>query len=210
MTALVWDQSGHRLYETGVDRGVLYLPSGGAVVWNGLISVTETHSETMNSYFIDGIKYLDNVVPAPYSAKLQAFTYPDELDSFTGNVEISPGVTFHDQRRIYLFGLSYRTLLANDLDGTDHGYRIHVVYNVMATESDGVFNTLSDSAAGNAFEWTLNASPNHMAAVRPTSHVSIDSRKLSSTDLTFIEVALYGTGSSDPTLPSLTDFAGGG
>ena len=209
MTALVWDQSGDRLYETGVDRGVLYMPGGPAVVWNGLVSVTETHSETVNSYFIDGVKYLDNVIPAPYSAKLQAYTYPDELDSLIGNVELAPGLTFHDHRRIYLFGLSYRTLLGNDQEGTDFAYKIHVIYNVMATESDGVFNTLSDSAGGNAFEWTLNAAPSQMAGVRPTSHITIDSRKISFPKLEFMSAALYGSESNDPTLPTLGDFFAG-
>lgn len=210
MTALVWDQSGDRLYETGVDRGVLYMPGGPAVVWNGLVSVTETHSETVNSYFIDGVKYLDNVVPAPYSAKLQAYTYPKELDALIGNIEIAPGVTFHDHRRIYLFGLSYRTLLGNDLEGTDYGYRIHVIYNVMATESDGVFNSLSDSSGGNAFEWNLSTAPNQLAGTRPTSHVSVDSSRISPVDLEFVEAALYGTASLDPVMPSLSQLAGEG
>ena len=210
MTALVWDQSGDRRYETGVDRGVLYMPGGDVVVWNGLISVTETHSEEMKSYFIDGIKYLDHVVPSPYSAKLQAYTYPEELDSLIGNIEIAPGVTFHDQRRISLFSLSYRTLLGNDVEGTEFAYKIHVVYNVMATQSDGVFNTLSDSFSGNAFEWTLNTVPNRLSGVRPTSHVSVDSSQIGSVGLEFVEAALYGTDSLDPVLPTLSQLAGEG
>ena len=143
MTALVWDQVGERRYETGVDRGVLYPPIGNPVPWNGLVSVNETVSREVKPYYIDGIKFLDHHVPGSYAAKLVAFTYPDEMDGLVGTQEFSPGVFIHDQRSPKLFNLSYRTRVGNDLEGLDHGYKIHILYNLLATLDDVTYTTLA-------------------------------------------------------------------
>ena len=127
MTALAWDRVGDRRYETGVDRGVLYLPDGTAVPWNGLTSVTETKSREVKSYFLDGVKFLDHYIPGTYEAKLSAFTYPDELEALLGSSEMAPGIVVYDQRA-NLFHLSYRTLIGNDIDGLDHGYQCAQAY----------------------------------------------------------------------------------
>src|SRR3954467_2785447 len=109
MTALVWDQIGERRYETGVDHGVLYLSNSNAIPWNGLVSVNETVSQEIKSFYVDGVKYLDYRVPGSYSAKLSAFPYPDELDDLMGMTEFVPGMFAHDQPVSKLFNLSYRT-----------------------------------------------------------------------------------------------------
>jgi len=205
MTALEWDKVGDRRYETGIDRGVLFPPSGSAVPWNGLTSVTETVSREVKSYYLDGVKYLDRHIPGSYAAKLSAFTYPDELDVLLGTAEYAPGVFLHDQRA-KLFHLSYRTLVGNDIDGTDHGYKIHVVYNVLAVPSDRASDSLDDSTDLSPFEWDLSGTPNVMFGMRPTAHLSLDSRRIDATLLETLEEMIYGTDDDDPSLPLLVDL----
>src|SRR5215204_7134875 len=116
MTALVWDQVGERRYETGIDHGVLYLDSGDAVPWNGLIGVNEIVGRETKPYYIDGIKFLDHKVLGSYAAKLSAYTYPDEMDELVGTLEFTPGVFLHDQPSAKFFNLTYRTMVGNDVD----------------------------------------------------------------------------------------------
>lgn len=208
MTALVWDAVGERRFETGVDRGVLYLPDGTVVPWNGLISVAETLSREVKPYYIDGIKFLDHHVPGSYAAKLQAFTYPDELDALIGTLEFAPGVFVHDQGQPKLFNLSYRTGVGNDLVGLDHGYKVHVLYNVLAVPSDVAMSTLADQVAPQAFEWSLFGTPSQMFGIRPTSHISLESRTIDAALLSSIEDLLYGSEDADPALPGLVDLLG--
>jgi hypothetical protein len=215
MTVLEWDKAGDRTYQTGVDRGVLFPPGGAAAVpWNGLTSVTETVGRDVKSYYVDGVKYLDHHIPGSYAAKLSAFTYPDELEALLGTAEYSPGIFLHDQRA-KLFNLSYRTLIGNDIDGTDHGYRLHIVYNVLAIPSDKTMDSISNSISADPFEFDLSGTPNVMFGVRPTSHISIDSRKVDSEILATVEGLLYGTPhvdddhpGTDPALPSFITLIG--
>lgn len=206
MTVLAWDPVGDRRYETGIDRGVLYLPDG-TVPWSGLVSITENTDREVKSYYIDGIKFLDRHVPGSYSAKLGAYTYPDELDELLGVHQFSPGVYVHDQRA-KLFSLSYRTLEGNDLEGVDAEYKIHIVYNVLAMPSSVAFNSLSNSPAPTLFEWDLKGTPPQMIGIRPTAHISLHSRGISSDLLETLEGLLYGTSTDDPSLPSLVDLLG--
>lgn len=203
MTTLVWDQVGERRYETGVDRGVLYPPEGVAVPWNGLISVNETVSREVKPYYIDGIKFLDHHVPGSYSAKLSAFTYPDEMDELIGTSEFSPGVFVHDQRSPKLFNLSYRTLVGNDIEGLDHAYKIHILYNLLAIPGDATYTTQGESVEPQAFEWSISGTPSQMLGIRPTSHISLDSRRIDSVLLQTLEEMLYGTEEAEPELPDL-------
>jgi hypothetical protein len=217
MTALEWDKVGDRRYETGIDRGVLFVKGGPAVPWNGLSSVTEAVGRDVKSYYLDGVKYLDHHVPGSYSAKLAAFTYPDELEELLGMREYVPGVFLHDQRA-KLFNLSYRTLVGNDVEGTEYGYKVHIIYNVLAIPSDNAMNSLSDSSNLSPFEWELKGTPNLMLGVRPTAHISLDSRRIDPALLAAIELLLYGgsttgTGTpddpivqNDPSLPSFIDL----
>jgi hypothetical protein len=212
MTVLEWDKVGDRRYETGIDRGVLFPPNAPAVPWNGLTSVTETVSRDVKSYYLDGVKYLDHHVPGSYAAKLTAFTYPDELETLLGMTEYAPGVFLHDQRA-KLFHLSYRTLVGNDVDGTDHGYKVHIVYNVLAIPSDKAMSSVSNQVSVEPFEWDLTGTPNVMFGIRPTAHISLDSRKITPVVLTTVEGLLYGTPYVDidhpgtnPSLPMLFDL----
>lgn len=205
MTVLVWDQVGDRRYETGIDRGVLYLPDGGAIPWNGLTSVSEARSREVKSYYLDGVKYLDRHIPGSYAAKLSAYTYPEELETLLGNPEFAPGVTVYDQRAQY-FHLSYRTKIGNDVDGEDHAYRIHVVYNVTASPSDATIDTISSDVSAKPFEWNLTGTPNLLYGLRPTSHISIHSNRIDPAVLVDVEEVLYGTSEAAPALPPFIDL----
>lgn len=205
MTALEWDKVGDRRYETGIDRGVLYFREGGVVPWNGLVSINESKARDVRSYYLDGVKYLDRHIPGSYAAKLSAFTYPDELEALLGTPQYAPGVFLHDQSA-KPFHLSYRTLTGNDVDGTDHGYKLHIVYNVLAVPSDTVSETISDAPNLKPFEWTLTGTPATMFGIRPTSHISLDSRLIDGALLETIEVLLYGSDAVDATLPEFVDL----
>jgi hypothetical protein len=207
MPGLVFDQVGERRYETGVDRGVIFLPDGNVVAWNGLTSVTESRSKEVKNYYIDGIQYLAHPVLGGYAAKVTAFTYPDELDMITGLARaFQDGVYLNDQR-VQMFNFSYRTLLGNDIEGTDYGYRIHIVWNVVATPSDQTYDSISDSLEPAPFEWNLVAVPQPMLMARSSAHISIDSRKVDPGLLRDIELSLYGEGDLySPGLPPMLDF----
>lgn len=205
MTALAWHQIGERRYETGIDRGVLYLPNGDAVPWNGLVSITETKTRDVKPYYLDGVKYLDHHVASEYSAKLGAYTYPDELEEILGDTAYASGVVLHDQTPQF-FHLSYRTREGNDRDGVDAGYKIHVVWNIMAVPSDVAFGTIGQDLVPGLFEWSLTATPSKMFGIRPTSHISLHSRNIDSSVLGNFEDLLYGTEDTDASLPDLVDF----
>lgn len=206
MTALAWDQVGERRYETGVDRGVLYPLEGDAVSWNGLISVNEVTGRETKPFYIDGTKFLDHNVPGSYAAKLAAYTYPDELDELVGAKEYTPGVFVHDQPVPQFFNLSYRTRVGNDVDGVDHGYKIHILYNLMAVLSDTTLSTIGESVTAQAFEWTIFGTPSPIEGIRPTSHISLDSRRLDPEMLATLEELLYGSEAENPDLPTLSEL----
>jgi hypothetical protein len=209
MATLVWDQVGERFYQAGVDRGVLYLHDGTVAVWNGLTNVEESTSSELKSFHLDGVKYLEYLVPGDFSGKLTAYTYPEEFDSVNGiiNVGTSPGFAFYDQPA-KSFNLSYRTRLGNDLEGSDYGYKIHILYNVVANPDPNSFKTFSDSAVEPIeFSWALSGTPPKFPTSRPTVHISIDSTTTPPEVLQILEAVLYGTDTSNASLPSIIDVA---
>lgn len=201
---LVWDQTNERRYETGTDRGVLYVPDGPAVPWNGLVSVTESTSRTITPFYLDGVKFLDQQKVGEWSGKISAFTYPDELDALTGVVVHTSGALLHDQRA-RPFHLAYRTRVGNPSEGIDFSYKLHVIYNILAKSSDSTIGTIDDAPEATAFEWDLSAVPIRIAGHRATAHISLDSRRIASSKLAAAEAVLYGT--EDPaTIPALADL----
>lgn len=207
MAQIVWDQVGQRYFETGVDRGVLYLPDGSGVVWNGLTGVEEDLADEISSpIFIDGVKYYDYQSIPDYKATLRAFTYPDEFQQFEGIQSIGTGL-FAGEQPIQTFGLSYRTRVGNDLDGVDHGYRIHLVYNLVAVPSTHSYATIDATEAASEFSWTISGVPEELEGYRPTAHVILDTRYLPPYLVESIEGTLYGDSNSDPYLPPLSELA---
>lgn len=206
MTQLVWDQIGKRFYETGVDHGVLYIPDGGGnytngVAWNGLTTVTEAPSGAeANPQYADNIKYLNLISAEEFGATIEAFTFPDEFAQFDGMVSPTPGVVIGQQGR-KTFGLCYRTRIGNDVDGTDLGYKLHLVYGCTASPSEKAYNTINDSPEAITFSWELSTTPVAVPGYKPTSILTIDSTKVAPADLADLEEMLYGTVGTDPSLP---------
>lgn len=206
MTALVWDQTGQRFYETGVDRGVLYIPDNGGnytngVAWNGLVSVSEKPSGAeANPQYADNTKYLNLFSAEEFGATLEAFTYPDEFAQFDGLATPEIGITIGQQSR-KAFGLSYRTRLGNDIDGDDYGYKLHLVYGCQASPSEKGYNTINDSPEAITFSWEITTSPVAVTGYKPTSILTIDSTKVDATALTALQNFLWGTVGTDPSLP---------
>ncbi len=205
MTAIIWDKIEDRTYETGIDRGVLYFPDGGAVPWNGLTSVAERNTNTVDSVYFDGIKFNDLVTVGDFSATLKAYTYPEEFLEYQGLDEDQTGVYIADQQP-KLFNLSYRTKIGNLIDGSDAGYKIHLLWNLTAIPSTRTYETLSLDSDPIEFEWSITAVPEDVDLYRPTAHVILDSRKMDPLLLSDIESFLYGDEEREPTLPSLKGF----
>lgn len=207
MAVLTWDSVGERFYETGVDRGVLYLPDANGeyingVAWNGLTSVSESPSGAEpNPQYADNIKYLNLISAEEFSATLEAFTYPDEFSLYDGLTVPTPGVTVGQQPR-KTFGLSYRTLLGNDLDGNEYGYKLHLIYGCQASPSEKAYNTVNDSPEAITFSWEVSTTPAPITGAKPTSIITVDSTVVDATALGQLEDFLYGTAGTDPSLPT--------
>lgn len=208
MTRLTWGDFGSRVFEAGVDQGVLYTSEGIGVPWNGLISVTESPSgaET-ESFYIDGIKYNSSATLKEFGGTIEAYTYPDEFLDYDGWEALDEGFSVDQQRR-RTFGLSYRTMINTDIDGAEQHYKIHIVYNVLAQPSSVSYATMSEASDPASFSWTFSTTPvksNTSLKLLPLSHVTIDSRKISATQKRFLEDTLYGNDVNPPRLMTLDD-----
>lgn len=207
MAVLVWDQIGERLYETGVDHGVLYIPTPEGeyttgVPWNGLTSVSESPSGAeATAQYADNIKYLNLISAEEFSATLEAFTYPDEFAVYDGLVVPEAGVYVGQQPR-KSFGLSYRTRLGNDVEGEEYGYKLHLVYGCTAAPSEKAYNTINDSPEAITFSWEVSTVPAPVTGYKPTSLIVVDSTIVGPTELGLLEDELYGTVSGAANLPT--------
>jgi len=206
MAPLVWDQVGEREYETGVDHGVLYLPDGtGAydtgVAWNGLTTVTESPSGAdATPQYADNIKYLNLVAAEQFGGTIEAFTYPDEFAECDGTAEPKPGVRVGQQTR-KPFGLCYRTRKGNDVEGTDFGYKLHLVYGALAAPAEKAYATINDTPEALTFSWTFTTTPVQVTGLKPAASLTIDSTEVAAADLAALEDILYGSALDDPRLP---------
>lgn len=206
MAKLVWDQTGERLYETGVKQGVLF-PMGdegtydNGVAWNGLTAVTESPSGAeATALYADDIKYLSLMSAEEFGATIEAYTYPDEFAPCNGEVEIAKGVTAGQQDR-KTFAFSYRTTIGNDEKNNSYGYKLHIVYGCLASPSEKAYSTINDSPEAVTFSWEVTTTPVNVAGHKPTAHLVIDSTKADAAKLVELEKKLYGDESSEPTLP---------
>jgi len=200
MTRLVWGAPGERFYETGVDRGVLFVGSDPGVAWNGLVSVTEspTGGEAEPHYF-EGYKYDNRANPEEFEGTIDAFTYPDAFNKCEGNVYLGQGLLITQQRRSP-FSLMYRTKVGNDVLGADRAYKLHVIYNALAAPSSKAFSSINASPSPANFSWKITARPPRIQGMKPTAHFVFDSRKATAAFLTEIENIFYGTDATAPRL----------
>lgn len=206
MAKIVWDESGKRLYETGVKNGVLYLQDeSGAytngVAWNGLTAVTESPSGAeATPLYADDIKYLELFSAEEFGATIEAYTYPEEFEACDGSASLGTGVTIGQQDR-KTFGLCYRTVLGNDVKSNEYGYKLHLIYGAKAAPSEKGYQTINDSPEAITFSWEVTTTPVNVAGFKPTASVTIDSTKIDPEKLKKIEDMLYGEGATDAKLP---------
>lgn len=206
MSKLVWDQAGERFYETGVKNGVLYLKDetgaySNGVAWNGLTAVTESPSGAeATPLYADDIKYLNLMSNEEFGATIEAYTYPEEFAECDGSASIATGVYIGQQTR-KSFGLSYKTVLGNDEESNDYGYKIHLIYGCLAAPSEKAYATINDSPEAITFSWEVSTTPVTVDGFKPTASVTIDSTKVSAEKLAILEAKLYGSESAEASLP---------
>lgn len=216
MSKLVWDKTGERLYETGVDRGVLYVQSNGTypngVAWNGLTAVTESPSGAEPTpLYADNIKYLNLISAEEFGCTIEAYTYPEEFAECDGSAELATGVTIGQQAR-KTFGLSYRTKIGNDAAGDKFGYKLHLIYGGLASPSEKAYASINDSPEAITFSWEVSTTPVSVDGHSPTASITIDSTKVEPTKLAALEEILYGkdgegASGTEPRLPLPSEIA---
>lgn len=205
MSKLVWDATGEKLYETGVENGVLYPLVEGAypkgVAWNGLTAVTESPSGAEpTALYADNIKYLNLMSAEEFGATIEAYMYPDEFAACDGSAELLKGVSIGQQKR-QQFGLSYKTKVGNDTDGNEYGYKIHIIYGCLASPSEKGYSSINDSPEAITFSWEVSTTPVNVTNQKPTATVIIDSTKTDTSKIAAIEKILYGDESTEARLP---------
>jgi len=202
MTRLVWNQQAQIKYENGIDRGVFYPSDGPGVVWNSLLTVEESHvGGDQIAYYFDGVKTLDMVTPKNYQANITALTIPKQAETAIGFHSVVPGFILTRQPRAR-FGLCYRTLIG------DFGYKIHIVYNALATRTDSQHETVSDSPSAEEFAWLIDAVPPPSDTYRPSAHYILNSLEMDPNALDVLEDILYGNDRNDARLPTPGEIIG--
>ena len=206
MPKLTWDNTGERIFETGVKQGVLYpIQSDGkytkGVAWNGLTAVTENPSGAeATALYADDIKYLNLLSNEEFGATIEAYTYPDEFAECDGSAELATGVMIGQQKR-KTFGLCYRTTIGNDVEGNDYGYKLHLVYGCLAAPSEKGYSTINDNPDAITFSWEVSTTPVNVEGFKPTSQITIDSTKADPAKLAALEAILYGSAETEAKLP---------
>ena len=206
MAKLTWDNTGERIFETGVKQGVLYpIQSDGkytkGVAWNGLTAVTESPSGAeATALYADDIKYLNLLSNEEFGATIEAYTYPDEFAECDGSAELATGVMIGQQKR-KTFGLCYRTTIGNDVEGNDYGYKLHLVYGCLAAPSEKGYSTINDNPDAITFSWEVSTTPVNVEGFTPPSQITIDSTKADPAKLAALEAVLYGGAETEAKLP---------
>lgn len=212
MSKLVWDQDGQRLYETGVEQCAIYPMTtagtyGAGAAWNGLTAVTESPSGAEpTALYANDKKYLDLLSAEEFGGTIEAYTYPQEFAECNGEKELVKGVRITQQVR-KAFGLVYKSLIGNDVEGTKHGYRLHIVYNAKVSPSEKSNNTVNDSPEAATMSWEFTTTPVTIEGFDPSSHISIDSTAVDAAKLAELEAILYGSESEEARLPLPSEIA---
>lgn len=205
MSKLKWDEVGSRTFESGLDHGVLYLPDGSAVPWNGLTSVSEEVQNDVSPIYFDGMKINDFVRVGDFSASLKAVTYPDEFSEIEGVGKFRRGIQVGNQKP-KTFSLCYRTMVGNDLDGAEAHYKLHLLFNLIATPNSRSYESITDDPSIVEFEWNLTAVPQEIDGFMPTACLTFDSRELDPYLLEDLEEILYGSDRAFPKLLPMEDM----
>ena len=204
MSKLVWDDDANKIYELGLDRGVLYLDNTG-IPWNGLVSIEMLTESSIDSIYFDGKKIGSSQVNSVYSSEISALTFPDAFLNYSGYLINNKKLEFANQKS-NSFGLSYRTLIGDAIFGMDFAYKLHIVYNLIATPSSEEYETIGDDINNVIFKWKVKAIPERLKEHNDTAYAIIDSRYLDPSDLLYLETLLYGSPTRKPRLPSLSSL----
>lgn len=197
MVKLNWGTLDAKVYEVGVDRGVIYPSGSPAKSWLGLSSVKEVPIDsTPIPYYVDGIKYLNRQTQGSFAITIDAYAYPSELEDYDVNLNFIPLASRAP------FGFCYRTLIGGADDGIDHGYKLHLVYNLITTSSDAAWRTNDSSPDANLFSWYGTTTPMAISGGVSSAHLVIDSTKAHAWSMAELEDMLYGTSTTAPTLPT--------
>lgn len=206
MAKIVWDETGSRLYETGIHQTALYVQGSNGtyplgVAWNGVTGITEKPSGAeATPFYADNIKYLNLMSNEEFGATIEAYTYPDEFAVCDGSNEPTPGLVIGQQTR-KPFGLCYKTILGNDTENNEYGYKLHLIYGALASPSEKSYATINDTPEAISFSWEVTTTPVSVTGLKPTASVVIDSTKVDSTKLAALEVILYGAAATPARLP---------
>lgn len=205
MAKLKWDQTGERLYETGVKNCVLYVQDNGVypegVAWNGITNISESPSGGEPSpLYADDIKYLNLMSNEELGGSIEAYTYPEEFGQCDGSDTLADGVYIGQQPR-KSFGLAYKTTLGNDVQNNEYGYKLHLIYGCLATPSEKAYATINDSPEAITMSWEFSTTPVNVDGKKPTASIIIDSTKADPTKLAALEEILFGGDSTEARLP---------
>lgn len=206
MAILIWDASGSRKYELGVDHGVLYPFTSGkygsGVVWNGLTKVTQSpDGAEAQDFYGDNIKYGSIRSAETFGGTIECYTYPDEFLVCNGEIELIDGITIGQQAR-QKFGFSYRTMAGDDTMAEPTDYIIHLVYGATASPSESEYESINDSPEAMTFSYDFDTTPIAVTGHKAVSHLKINASTLEPTKLKKITDKLYGTADGEPTLPT--------
>lgn len=211
MSKLIWDQTGAKLYEAGVEQVALYVQKDGAypagVAWNGFTALNLTPSGAEPTpLYANNSKYLTLMSAEELGGTIEAYTYPAEFEACDGSDELVPGVTIGQQTRLP-FGLAAKTLVGNDTEMTKHGYKLHLLYGCLASPSEKSYATINDSPEANTMSWEFTTTPVPVEGKKNTSYICIDSTKVDADKLAALEAVLYGSESAEPRLPMPSEIA---
>lgn len=211
MAKLVWDQTGDRLYETGVKNCVLYVQENGSypegVAWNGITAINESPSGAEPTpLYADDIKYLNLMSTEEYGGSIEAYTYPEEFAACDGSDVLADGVYIGQQPR-KTFGLAYKTTLGNDVANNEYGYKLHLIYGCLASPSEKAYATINDSPEAITMSWEFSTTPVNVTGKKPTASITIDSTKVDSAKLAILEAQLFGSEDGEASLPLPDDVA---
>lgn len=207
MAALVWDKTGERRIETGVDHCALYVydPSTkkykSGVAWNGITAISEKpEGAEATDLYADNIQYLTLISAEKLKATIEAYTYPEEFEECDGSATLSKGIKIGQQDR-KTFALVYRTKIGDDLAGQDKGYKLHFIYGCKASPSEKGYKTVNDSPEAISFSWDISTTAINVAGFKPTALLTISSLDVDATKLKSLEEKLFGKdGALEPML----------
>lgn len=213
--AINWDQPDQRQFETGTDRGVLYVMSNGTygdgVPWNGLTAVTETPSGAEASpIYADNIKYAELRSAEEFGCTIEAYTYPEEFAVCDGSAELVSGSGLYiGQQDRAKFGFTYRTKVGNANDtSAANDYKIHIVYGATASPSERSYQTVNDSPEAITFSWEVTTTPITVPGFKPTAIVTIQKSKANAEKFAELEAKLYGTAGDATASPAVEEVKG--